>query len=59
LAIAKKTPLKRVNVNLEASLHDRFKATAASQGHKMTQILIEFIERYVRNGGKTNGGKTK
>jgi hypothetical protein len=59
LAIPKKTSLKRVNVNLEAALHDRFKSTAASRGHKMTEILVEFIERYVRNGGKANGSKTK
>jgi len=52
-----KIPQKRVNVNLEASLHDRFKATAASQGRQMTEILIEFIERYVLDIGKTKRGK--
>lgn len=52
-----KIPQKRVNVNLEASLHDRFKATAASQGRQMTEILIEFIERYVLDNGKTKRGK--
>jgi hypothetical protein len=48
-----------VNVNLEAALHDRFKATAASQGRQMTEILVEFIEGFVRNGEKQSRGKTK
>jgi hypothetical protein len=59
LKSTEKIPQKRVNVNLEAPLHDRFKATAASRGRKMTEILIEYIERYVRNNGKPSGGKIK
>lgn len=39
--------VKRINVNLDAHLHSRFKAAAAAQGKNMTQVLMEFIEGYV------------
>ena len=54
-----KTQIKRVNVNLEAPLHDRFKATAASQGRQMTEILVEFIEGFVRNSERQSRGKAE
>ena len=47
-----KAPMKRMNVNLEAALHDRFKATAAARGRQMTEILVEFIEGYLRDNEK-------
>ena len=40
--------VKRVNINLEISLHNAFKAATAAQGENMTDILLEFIEEYVR-----------
>jgi hypothetical protein len=48
---------KRVNINLEASLHDRFKATVAAQGQNMTEVLIEFIVGYLRTAGKVARAK--
>lgn len=54
---AEKAPKKRVNINLEVSLHDRFKATAASQGRQMTDVLVEFIENFLRNSEKSSRGK--
>jgi tRNA(Glu) U13 pseudouridine synthase TruD len=39
--------LKRINVNLEARLHNRFKAAAAAQGKNMTEVLMEAIQAYV------------
>ena len=39
--------LKRMNLNVEASLHDSFKAATAAQGKNMTDVLLEFIEQYV------------
>lgn len=52
LKTAAKAPMKRMNVNLEATLHDRFKATAAAQGRQMTEILVEFIEGFLRDSEK-------
>ncbi len=43
--------VKRMNLNVEVSLHDSFKAAAAAQGKNMTDILVEFIEEYVKKYG--------
>jgi ParG len=40
--------VKRMNVNVEAGLHDAFKAATAARGQNMTDVLLEFIEEYVR-----------
>jgi predicted DNA binding CopG/RHH family protein len=47
------TGLKRVNINVEAKLHNAFKATTAAQGTDMTTVLMEFIENYVSKHGST------
>jgi hypothetical protein len=39
--------LKRMNINIEASLHDQFKAATAVRGENMTDVLLRFIEQYV------------
>jgi hypothetical protein len=39
--------VKRVNVNLEVSLHNAFKAATAASGENMTDVLIKYIEEYV------------
>ncbi len=45
--------IKRMNINVEASLHDAFKSATAGQGEKMTDVLLKFIEDYVaKHGGK-------
>jgi hypothetical protein len=44
---AKKARWKRMNLNVEANLHDAFKAATAAEGKKMTDVLLEFIQRYV------------
>ena len=47
--------VKRMNLNVEVSLHNAFKAATAAQGENMTDVLLEFIEDYVRKhpaGGK-------
>jgi predicted DNA binding CopG/RHH family protein len=53
--IAKKegTGIKRVNINLEISLHNAFKAATAAQGVDMTTVLQQFIENYVSKYGTT------
>ncbi len=37
----------RMNLNVQTELHQRFKAAAALQGKKMTDVLIDYIRRYV------------
>ena len=43
---------KRLNVILNRQLHDQFKAATAAEGRNMTDVLVEFIERYVRQRAK-------
>jgi hypothetical protein len=41
------TGIKRVNINVEISLHNAFKAATAAQGVDMTTVLQEYIQQYV------------
>ncbi len=43
--------VKRMNINVEVSLHDAFKAATAAQGENMTDVLMKFIEDYVAKNG--------
>ena len=43
--------VKRMNINVEVSLHDAFKAATASQGTTMTVVLMQYIEEYVDDYG--------
>ena len=47
------TGIKRVNINVEVSLHNAFKAATAAQGVDMTTVLMEFIQNYVVKHGST------
>ncbi len=38
----------RLNINVDQRLHSSFKAAAALEGKRMTDLLLEFIEQYVR-----------
>ncbi len=51
------TGLKRVNINLEVSLHNAFKSAAAAQGVDMTTVLQQFIESYVTKYESTTARK--
>jgi hypothetical protein len=46
-----------VNINLEISLHNAFKAATAAQGVDMTTVLQQFIESYVARHGTTTPQK--
>src|SRR5258708_5690467 len=46
--MAKEPRWKRMNLNVETSLHDAFKASTASKGEKMTDVLLQFIREYVQ-----------
>ncbi len=39
--------VKRMNINVEASLHAAFKAATAARGENMTDILMKHIQDYV------------
>ena len=43
--------VKRMNINVEVSLHDAFKAATASHGDNMTDVLMDFIQNYVAKNG--------
>ena len=44
---AEEPEIKRMNLNVPTELHNAFKATTASQGLNMTDVLMEFIKDYV------------
>jgi ParG len=39
---------KRMNINIRAELFSQFKSAVAAQGKTITQVLLEFVEDYVR-----------
>ena len=36
----------RMNLNVPTKLHNAFKAACAAKGARMTDVLLQFIERY-------------
>lgn len=36
-----------MNLNVPIELHNAFKATTASRGQNMTDVLLEFIQAYI------------
>jgi hypothetical protein len=47
----KEPKVKRMNINVEVSLHDSFKAATAARGENMTDVLLRFIEDYIAKNG--------
>jgi len=45
----KKEPTKRMNLNVPMTQHNKFKAACAGRGEKMTDVLITFIKKFVRD----------
>ena len=43
--------LKRLNVNISEQLHRRFKSLAAANGLEMTDLILEWIQKYVDKNG--------
>ena len=39
--------VKRLNMHVPRDLHDAFKAATAAEGKQMTDVLLEFIHKYV------------
>ena len=40
-----------MNINVEVSLHNDFKAATARRGENMTDVLLQFIAKYVAKYG--------
>jgi hypothetical protein len=49
--MANQPKVKRMNINIEASMHDASKAATAAQGKNMTDVLLDFIADYVKKHG--------
>ena len=47
MSALKEKKTKRMNINVEVSLHDAFKAATAARGENMTDVLLQFINDYV------------
>jgi hypothetical protein len=45
---AEETQVKRMNLNVPVKLHSSFKSITAAEGQNMTDVLLEFIEDYIR-----------
>jgi hypothetical protein len=50
--------VKRMNINVEVTLHDAFKAATAAKGVNMTDVLLQYIEDYVAKNGVSPKKKT-
>jgi len=43
--------MKRLNIHIDLALHNAFKAATAVRGENMTDVLLQFIEDYVKRYG--------
>jgi hypothetical protein len=48
-----------MNVNVEVSLHDGFKAATAARGENMTDVLLQFIKEYIAKNGVASKKKAR
>ena len=51
IKIKEGTGSKRLNVNISEELHRSFKVATAAQGLEMTDVLLDFIQKYVDKNG--------
>ena len=54
-----KEGFKKMNLNVEAGLHNQFKAAVTLQNTNMTDVLLDFIRAYVRKHLPKAAGKGK
>jgi hypothetical protein len=50
---------KRMNINIRAELFNQFKSAVAAQGKTITQVLLEFVEDYVRKHAPRSMGRPR
>jgi predicted HicB family RNase H-like nuclease len=53
------TGLKRLNVNISEELHRSFKSATAAQGVEMTDVILEFIQKYIDKHGLVTPKKSR
>jgi hypothetical protein len=41
-----------MNLNVPLELHNSFKSLTSAQGQNMTDVLLEFIQQYVKSKGR-------
>ena len=51
MSVIAEQEIKRLNINLELSLHNAFKAATAARGENMTDVLLDYIRNYVAKHG--------
>ena len=51
--------VKRMNLNVPIDLHNAFKSTTAAQGQNMTDVLLEFIQKYITQNSPKQKAKRK
>lgn len=49
--------VKRLNMHVPRDLHDAFKAATAAQGRQMTDVLLDFIHKYVEQHQPDRSGR--
>jgi hypothetical protein len=54
-----KEGFKKMNLNVEAGLHNQFKAAVSMQNKNMTDVLLDFIRAYVKKHLPGASGKRK
>ncbi len=54
-----KEGFKKMNLNVEAGLHNQFKAAVTLQNKNMTDVLLDFIRDYVQKHLPEAAGKSK
>ena len=51
--------VKRMNLNVPVELHNSFKSVTAAQGQNMTDVLLEFIQKYITQHSPKQKAKRK
>ena len=59
MSVIAEQEIKRLNINLELSLHNAFKAATAARSENMTDVLLEYIRKYVDSYGTTRKKKER
>lgn len=55
----KTTEVKRMNMNVPKALHDAFKSATAARGENMTDVVLDYIQQYVKQHGvQTKRGRS-
>ena len=48
-----------MNLNVPVELHNTFKSLTAAQGHNMTDVILKWIEDYVKDNSPKSKGRRR